>query len=250
VIAGKSDRHFCALESHCDRKNAIFSAFVASIISNEKGVVFIREKGGNMSVEDKILRRIRGKPVGWVFTPSHFLDQGSYGAVVLALKQICDRGRIRRLARGLYDNPKTHPKLGFLTPSAEQIVEAISTKEHTRIQPTGAYAANILGLSTQVPAKIVFLTDGPDKRLIVGNRTIELKNRAPSSMAGAGKISGLAIQALKYIGQKQFTTEHLKQLRQNLSNDQVQQLINDIPLAPAWIADVFRKLNEESISHD
>ena len=77
-----------------------------------------------MSVEDKILRRIRGKPVGWVFTPSHFLDQGSYGAVVLALKQICDRGRIRRLARGLYDNPKTHPKLGILTPTAEQIVAA------------------------------------------------------------------------------------------------------------------------------
>ncbi len=82
-----------------------------------------------MSVEDKILRRIRGKPVGWVFTPSHFLDQGSYGAVVLALKQICDRGRIRRLARGLYDNPKTHPKLGILTPTAEQIVAA---KRHLR----------------------------------------------------------------------------------------------------------------------
>ncbi|MFN7873731.1 MAG: DUF6088 family protein [Pirellula sp.] len=203
-----------------------------------------------MSVEDKILRRIRGKPVGWVFTPGHFLDQGSYGAVVLALKQICDRGRIRRLARGLYDNPKTHPKLGFLTPSAEQIVEAISTKEHTRIQPTGAYAANMLGLSTQVPAKIVFLTDGPDKRVIVGNRTIELKNRAPSSMAGAGKISGLAIQALKHIGQKQFTSEHLQQLRRNLSNDQIKQLIKDIPLAPAWIADIFRKLTEESSSHD
>jgi hypothetical protein len=216
----------------------------------KKGYYSLEKKGRTMSVEDKILKRIRGKPVGWVFTPSHFLDLGSYGAVVLALKEICDRGRIRRLARGLYDNPKTHPKLGILTPSAEQIVEAISSKQHTRIQPTGAYAANILGLSTQVPAKVVFLTDGPDKRVIVGNRTIELKNRAPSSMAGAGKISGLAIQALKHIGQKQFTTEHLQQLRRNLSNDQIQQLIKDIPLAPAWIADIFRKLTEESSSHD
>jgi hypothetical protein len=69
-------------------------------------------------------------------------------------------------------------------------------------------------------------------------------------MAGAGKISGLAIQALKHIGQKQFTTEHLQQLRRNLSNDQIQQLIKDIPLAPAWIADIFRKLTEESSSHD
>jgi hypothetical protein len=232
------------------QKSELFGVFFRLSFLMKKVYYSLEKKEGTMSVEDKILRRIRGKPVGWVFTPSHFLDQGSYGAVVLALKEICDRGRIRRLARGLYDNPKTHPKLGFLTPSAEQIVEAISTKEHTRIQPTGAYAANILGLSTQVPAKLVFLTDGPNKRVIVGNRIIELKNRAPSSMAGAGKISGLAIQALKHIGQKQFTTDHLQQLRRNLSNDQIQQLIKDIPMAPAWIANVFRKLNEESSGND
>ena len=150
----------------------------------------------------------------------------------------------------MYDNPTTHPKLGKLAPTAEQIVEAISTKEHTRIQPTGAYAANLLGLSTQVPAKVVFLTDGPDKRIEVGNRTIELKHRAPSSMVGAGKITGLVIQALKHIGQKQFSAEHLKELKRSLSSEQIQQLTKDIPLAPAWIADVIRRLNAESLGHE
>ena len=113
-----------------------------------------------------------------------------------ALQTICDRRRIRRIARGLYDNPQTHPKLGILEPSAEQIVRAICSKEHTRVQPSGAYAANQLGLSTQVPAKLVFLTDGPSKRIIVGNRSIELKNRDPSTMAGAGKLIGLFIQCV------------------------------------------------------
>lgn len=196
------------------------------------------------SLEDKILRRIRGKPLGWVFTASQFRDLGSDVGIRKALQTICDRGRIRRLARGLYDNPKKHPQLGMLAPSAEQIVEAICTKDHTRVQPTGAYAANLLGLSTQVPARIVFVTDGPDKKLEVGKRTIELKHRAPSSMAGAGKTIGLFIQALKHIGQKKFTQQHLETLRRNLSLQQTKQLNKDIRLAPAWIAEIIRELNE------
>lgn len=196
-----------------------------------------------MAVEERILKRIRGKPVGWVFTPRHFLDFGSYGAVTLALKEVCDRGRIRRLARGLYDNPKIHPKLGTLAPTAEQIVQAICTREHTRVQPSGAYAANLLGLSTQVPAKIVFLTDGPSRRIEVGNRTIELKHRAPSTMVAAGKVTGLLVQALKYIGHRNFTDAHLVALQRALTPEQIKQLHKDIALTPAWMAKVIRQLN-------
>lgn len=201
----------------------------------------------NETLESKILRRIRGKPLGWVFTPSHFRDFGSDVGIRKALQTICDRGRIRRIARGLYDNPQTHAKLGILEPSAEQIVQAICSKEHTRVQPTGAYAANQLGLSTQVPAKLVFLTDGPSKRILVGNRSIELKYRAPSTMAGAGKLIGLFVQALKHIGQKNFQESDLRTLTRNLSNEKKQQLIKDIGMAPAWIAEVIRKL-EQSIT--
>jgi hypothetical protein len=139
--------------------------------------------------------------------------------------------------------------LGVLAPTAEQIVEAISTKEHTRSQPTGAYAANLLGLSTQVPARIAFLTDGPDKRLVVGNLTTELKHRAPSTMASAGKTIGIVIQALKHIGQQKFSPEQLEILRRNLTIEQKQQLAKDIWLAPAWIADLIRALNQETFQH-
>ena len=197
------------------------------------------------SVEDKILRRIRGKPKGWVFTANDFWDYGSDASIRRALKNSCDRGRIRRIARGMYDNPRTHSKLGILEPTPEQIVAAIKTKQHTRTQPTGAYAANLLGLSTQVPGKVVFLTDGPEKQLKVGNRTIQLKNRSTRTMAGAGQITGLFIQALKHIGQKRFASQHFKVLSQRLTSEQKKKLKRDIKLAPAWIAAVIRKLNSE-----
>lgn len=198
------------------------------------------------SVEDKILRRIRGKPKGWVFTANDFWDFGSAESVRKALKKICDRDRIHRLARGLYHNPKTHPKLGTLAPTPDEIVAAIKTKQHTKAQPTGAYAANLLGLSTQVPGRVIFLTDGPDKQLKVGNRTIQLKNRSPRSMAGAGTITGLFIHALKHIGEKRFTNQHLKILKTSLKSAQKKRIRRDIKMAPAWIAAVIRKLDKDS----
>ena len=125
------------------------------------------------------------------------------------------------------------------------IRDRIKTKNHTKTQPTGAYAANLLGLSTQVPGKVVFLTNGPDKQLKIGNRTIQLKKRSPRLMAGAGTITGLFIHALKHIGQKRFKDRHLEILKKSLSSKQKQRILKDIKLAPAWIATVIRKLNTE-----
>ena len=198
--------------------------------------------------ENKVLSRIYGKKRGWVFTPSHFLDLGSRAQVGMALKAICDRGIIRRISRGLYDYPKCHPKLGILEPTADQIVQAIATREHRKVQPSGAYAANLLGLSTQVPAKIVFLTDGPDKQLKVGNRTIQLKSRSPKSMAGAGTITGLFIQALRHLKQKNVTKQRINILKERLTAEQKKQLRNDIRLAPSWIADIIRVVSSEKPS--
>ena len=200
------------------------------------------------SVEDKILRRIRGKPKGWVFTANDFWDFGSAESVRKALKNISDRDRINRIARGLYHNPRVHPKLGALEPTPEDIVAAIKTKQHTKAQPTGAYAANLLGLSKQVPGKVIFLTDGPDKQLKVGNRTIQLKNRSPRSMAGAGHITGVFIQALKHIGERRFTNQHLKILKTRLKPEHKKRIKKDIKLAPAWIAAIIRKLDKEPAS--
>jgi len=155
--------------------------------------------------EQQILKRVYGHKEGWVFTPANFLDIGSRAAVGMALKGICDRGLIRRLARGLYDYPKTHPKLGVMSPTPEQIARALADKDGSRIQPSGAYAANLLGLSEQVPAKAIFLTDATDRRITVGHQEIILTRTTPKNMATAGRTSGLVIQALRYLASVTWT---------------------------------------------
>jgi hypothetical protein len=197
------------------------------------------------STEDKALSRIYGKKRGWVFTPGHFLDLGSYAAVAMALKSLCDRGLIRRLARGVYDYPKIHPRLGELLPTPEQIAQALIGKDKIRIQPSGAYAANLLGLSEQVPAKVIFLTDGADRKITVGNQEISLKKTTPKNMTTAGRTSGLVIQALRYLGKDNVDDAVVDTLAARLTGDDRQQLMKDIRYAPAWIGDVFRRLADK-----
>lgn len=197
------------------------------------------------SVENSILSRIYGHGRGWSFTPSHFLDLGSYAAVTLALKNLCDKGKIRRLARGLYDYPRTHPKLGDLAATPEQIAQALADKSSSKIQPSGAYAANLLGLSEQVPAKAVFLTDAADRRIQVGRQEIVLKRTTPKNMATAGRVSGLVIQALRHLGKDHVDESLVAKLDRRLDHDDRRQLAKDIRYAPAWIGSIIRRLTAE-----
>ena len=102
------------------------------------------------------------------FSPTDFLDLGSRNAVDKALSRRAAAASIRRVACGLYDVPRKHPIVGLAVPSADNVAKALAEKAGTRLQPTGAYAANLLGLSDQVPAKVVFLTDGRSKRVRIG----------------------------------------------------------------------------------
>ncbi|MEN9776291.1 MAG: hypothetical protein RJB04_46, partial [Verrucomicrobiota bacterium] len=102
------------------------------------------------STDSKVLDRIRGHRHGWVFTPAHLADLGSRNAVASALKRFKAEGMIRQLARGLYDCPLHEPVLGTVTPSADAIARALVVRDAIRLQPSGAYAANVLGLSEQV----------------------------------------------------------------------------------------------------
>jgi hypothetical protein len=175
-----------------------------------------------------------------VFTPSHFQNIGSRTAVDLALMRHTRAGNIRQLARGLYDYPRQHPTLGFLTPSPEAVAHALAGRDATRLQPAGGYAANLLGLSDQVPMKIVFLTDGPTRKVSVGKQTITLKRTTPKNMATAGRASGLVIQALRHLGQRHVDKPMVDRLRKRLTDEDKRQLLQDITHAPAWVADVMR----------
>ena len=194
------------------------------------------------STDSKILRRIKSRKRGWVFTPDSFADLGTRRAVDLALMRHRKSGLIRQLARGLYDYPKTDSQFGPLQPSADDIANALAGRDATRLQPSGAYAANLLGLSPQVPMKVVYLTDGRPRTVQIGKRQIILKNRTPRYMATAGRSSGLVIQALRHLGRKNVDQQIIAQLDRRLDDDARKQLMQDIRYAPAWIADIIRRL--------
>ena len=196
-------------------------------------------------VDNKVKSRIYGKKRGWVFTPNRFSDLGSRVAIDKILSRFTEKGTIRRLARGLYDYPKKHPKLGLLSPSVDAIADALKDRDSARIMPSGAYALNLLGLSEQVPMQVVFLTDGRARTVEVENRTIRLKNTTPKNMATSNRVSGLVIQALRYLGKNHVDNAVIAKLRSRLSDTDKNQLLKDISFAPAWMGPIFRQIAGE-----
>jgi hypothetical protein len=207
-------------------------------------------KRNPQSTESKVLARVQKAGRGCVLVPDDFADLGSRPGVDFALHRLVDQGILRRLARGLYDYPKSHPKLGVLSPSAEDIAKALASRDRTRVQPSGAYAANLLHLSEQVPAKSIFLTDGRNRRIKVGGNEIILKHTTPRAMAAAGRLSGLLIQAFKYLGQPSVTMERIAPLQRGLSEKDRQGIKKDIPLAPAWMRPFLQAIAEGSTTSE
>jgi len=197
------------------------------------------------TVENKLKKQIYAHGRGWVFTPKRFLGLGSRQAIDLALFRMTQAGNIRRLARGIYDFPKTHPKFGALLPDIDSVVDALRESRRIRVQPAGAYVTNLLGLSEQVPAKVVFLTDGPSRRVKIGNTEIRLMRTTPANMAAAGKLSGMIIQAFRYLGRKHVTPERIQHLRKQLPAEKRKALLKDLGLAATWMHPHIRELARE-----
>ena len=194
------------------------------------------------SINNKVLSRIYCKKRGWVFTPVNFLDLGSRAAIDQILGRLARSGTIRRLARGLYDYPRKHPDFGDIPSNYERIAQVLAGRDSLKIQPSGAYAANLLGLSDQVPAKIVFLTDGHSRTVKVGKLTIKLKRTTPKNMATAGRISGLVIHALRYLKKNNVDSAIIAKLKRRLSGEDKSILMRDLRYAPVWIGEIFRRL--------
>jgi hypothetical protein len=162
--------------------------------------------------------------------------------VTSALSRLVQKKVIRRLTHGLYDLPEVHPKLGEIMPTTQKIIEAIKASDAIEVQPTGAYAANLLGLSTQVPMRIELYTNGPKKTISIGKQIIILKPTTPKNMIGAGTIAGLILHALRQIGKDNVTIEMIEQIRSQLEQKDIKHVKKQIMFAPAWIAKIMRSL--------
>lgn len=193
------------------------------------------------SIEKQIEDKIKDDAKGTLLFPEDFQQLGSSEAVRLALHRIEKRGIIRRVAHGIYVRPKESSYIGEVMPTAEEVAEGIAKRDKIRIVPTGVYALHALGLSTQIPLNLVFLTDGAARTIKVGKRTIKLKRTTPKNLLAKGKISSLVIQALREIGKDKASPAELKLIFKLLKEEDQQLLKHDIKLAPEWIKQIMKK---------
>lgn len=193
------------------------------------------------SVDDKIIKKIKKARRGSVFLIDDFLRFGTAKAVGKALERLVEAGEISRVSRGVYARLKQHPMFGELLPAAEDIAKAIAKKDKARIIPTGVLALNALGLSTQVPLNLVYLTDGSARIIKIRKRTVKFKKTSPRNLSAIGPVSSLVIQALKEIGKDKVTEKEMGIILQYLKSEDTYRLEHDIKLAPEWIRIIIRK---------
>lgn len=193
------------------------------------------------SIEDKVYQRILKVKRGNLLFPEDFHDLGSSEAIRLSLHRLEKEKRITRVAQGIYVRPIISQYIGEVLPSAEEVAKGIAKRDRIRIVPTGVYALSALGLSTQVPMKLVFLSDGAARVVKIGKRTIKFKKTTPKSLLAKGKISSLVIQALRAIKINNVTDSEEKKIVGLLKKENPIDLLHDIKLAPVWIQKIMKK---------
>jgi len=197
------------------------------------------------TMQDQILARIDRLGPGKAFSAKDFLDIATRGSIDVALGGLTRKGTIRRIRRGLYDMPKVNPALGGkLSPDIDEAAQAIARRQRWKIVPEGAWAANLLGLSTQVPSKIIYLTDGPNNEVQIGRRSIHFKHARPKAMAELEGKFALVVQALRHLGKENVGTREIETLRTKLSPQEKRRLLRDTRFGVDWIYDVAKKIAE------
>ncbi len=173
---------------------------------------------------------------GEIFFISDFAELENYEAVRKSLQRLTKDDSIKRIAKGIYFLPKKHERLGIIYPHAEQIAKAISKRDKARIIATGSTALNLLSLSTQIPLKVVFLTDGSARNIKVGNQTIQFKKTNPKNLSIEHRLTNLIIQALKAIGEKNVQQEQIDKIQMIIDESNERELIyQNLKNAPVWI---------------
>jgi hypothetical protein len=193
------------------------------------------------SIDNKVINKIKKAKRGSLFFIEDFISFGTAKAVAKALERMVETNEISRVARGIYSRLEIDPMLGPVKPSTEAIAQAIAKRDKARIVPTGVLALNALGLSTQVPMNVVYLTDGAARKIDLGRRKIVFKKATPKNLAAIGKISSLVIQALKEIGKDNVTESETKIILNQLAKEEPYRLEHDIRLAPEWIREIMRQ---------
>jgi len=198
------------------------------------------------TMRDRIVAKVERLGEGKAFSAKDFLDIASRTTIDVTLASLARAGKIRRVRRGLYDMPRVNPALGGkLSPDIDEAARAIARRQRWKIVPEGAWAANLLGLSTQVPAKIIYLTDGPNNAVPIGRRRIHFKHARPKAMAGLEGKFALVVQALRHLGREGVGAREIGTPRAVLSPAEQSKLLKDARFGIDWIYEVARRIVEK-----
>jgi len=200
------------------------------------------------NTEIQILTKIKKARRGTLFFADNFVNFGNAKTVNKALERLVKSGEIDRVATGIYVRPKINQTVGKIFPAIEEISQAIAKRDKAKIVPTGSYALNQLGLSTQVPMNVVYLTDGTARNVKVGKMLIKFKKTTPRNVSAIGEISRLVIQALRTLGKGNATDEEIAHIQKLLVMEKPTRLEHDIRLAPAWIREVIKSALKQKVN--
>ena len=192
----------------------------------------------NNQIETKISK----SSLGEIFFAEDFYKYGSSGNIRLTLFRLENEGKLERIAHGIYLKPKRDPLLGIIYPTIDEIAKQIAKRDKARIAPTGVLALYLLGLTTQIPLKAVYLTDGSQREIKIGNRTIQFKKTVPKSFAIKDELIHLIVQAFKEIGQKEITDDFFNQIKPSILHLNEQVIQKQLKYAPVWIQKIINNL--------
>lgn len=192
------------------------------------------------------MSRVKRKGYGWVFTAYDFLDLASRKNLNTALCHLNKNGDTRRVSRGIYDYPETHIEMGILVPNLIGVAQAVARQTGDRITHSGATAANLLGLTTQVQGKIIYTTTGKPKKIAVRDKFITLvSSPVPNALLDWNSPVSMTLQALNNLGKKHLTKDHLEKCAQHLSiTDKNRIRMHLHQIEDSWLQGIARQLTD------
>jgi hypothetical protein len=199
------------------------------------------------TIEDQIITRIRENGAGWTFSPKDFLDLGTRTAIDVCIHRLLAVGTIRRVMYGIYDCPKEGKLTGKpLSPDIWSVAQTIARKSGWKIVPSGDAALNALGLSTQVPGKYIFFTDGKTRDYKLGKRVIQFRKRAPKDLQMVDGRGAVVVQALKALGKERIDENVIQGIREQLTPDDMSELMDKARYGTDWVYAAIKEICKEN----
>lgn len=199
------------------------------------------------STEKQILTRIQRKGPGWAFCQGDFADLGTRKAIDMALIRLTNKSKIRRVMHGTYDYPRFSELLQKeMGPDIDQVAQALARKFGWRIQPSGPATLNLIGLSTQVPSRYVYKTDGPNRKYGVGKTSLEFVHHALKETGFKNKESAMIVQALKALGREHVTADTIRDIRQWLPASRRSAVLKDTQRVTSWVYSAIKRICREA----